>query len=106
MRKALFFLALASGCEGDHRAHVECAGSPGGLSCTVTHQEGSKPVNACWAVALECAGGLKTQAKACQVVQPMGKAIKMVAESDFPNMAQCTAVSSMSVVDIKLAVVD
>lgn len=106
MRKVLMSLIFVVACTGEHKAYVECAGQPGGFGCTVSHTEGSRPIKACWAVSVECTNGVNTKAKACQVVQPMGKASKLVPEADFPNADQCDAVSGVSVVDIKLAVVD
>lgn len=106
MRKALLIWVFVAACADDHKAYVECAGAPAGIMCTATHSEGSKPINVCWDVVIDCAGGLQTKAHACQMVQPMGKASKLVPEADFADISACTQATGISVVDLKLTVAD
>lgn len=93
-------------CTGEHKAYVECGAAGVGFNCTVSHTEGSKPIRACWAVSVECSNGTKTKGKACQVVQPMGKATKLVPNEAFPNGDKCDQATSVAVTDMKLTVVD
>lgn len=107
MRRIVFAVAVVlAACVGEHKAYVECAGAAGGFGCTVTHQQGGNPINACWAVSVECTNHLKTKAKSCQVVQPSGKAVKVVPYTDFPKGDQCDAVSAIAVTDVSLKIVE
>lgn len=95
-----FALTMLLACSPP-KAYVECA-SDGvtGFNCTVTHQQGSNPINLCWSIKLECANKIKTEARSCQQVDPEGKAGRLVPFTEFKNGEQCDTVTSSAVADL------
>lgn len=98
MRALAFFALLLMGCE-QPTAAVECSPVFDGYQCQLSHQAGPK-LEACWNISVECGNGIRTQANACQIVEPQGKATRVVPASSFPRSDECDRVVALNVVDM------
>lgn len=76
---------------GMPRAYVECLSSGNGMTCTIQHQGGSKPIHACWDMVISCAGSQSVSGHGCGDVAPEAKSSVLMPLASFAGIEQCQA---------------
>lgn len=100
----LLGLSLA-GCDlGQQKAQVYCKNNPASeaFECQVKHTQGSKKLNVCWDLVIDCEGGSSRKASACQEVASQGTATRNVPYKAF-DTKDCKP-AGLSVKNLKLKV--
>lgn len=108
-------LALAStmlfGCEKsdsgqpdpDSRVTVTCVIEDPQVACEVTHDQGTRPVRACWDVRFPCANGKVIEAKnMCTNVPPAGLVRATQSLSGGSALAACDRALAGEIMGLKL----
>jgi hypothetical protein len=90
-------IVALSGCVEQTELDVECVGDRDGVRCILEHQKGSKPVKACWDVAMTCRNGTSVRGSTCQVVEPASKAIARIPAKEMAGLDKCDVVQKSSV---------
>ena len=88
-RALILTLAFVVGCEKETRAEVRCVPANDGITCTVTHTQGSRRANVCWEAVIPCQNGSEAVGRACQLVEPQGSAIRIIPEAAMTGLQTC-----------------
>lgn len=104
MRLLIVMTLLAcAGCEKDY-VEVQCQGGGDAVDCTLRHTKGSRTVNACFELAIQCRNGTKPVARACQNGLSAGAvATRTLKDADFSNADKCDDVISTAVQNVTIS---
>lgn len=89
-------------------AYVECKSAgpllATGMTCTLDHRAGSKPLHVCWTMNVQCSNGAAATADGCGDVEPKGKSSVLMPYSAFGGrLDKCDQASGASVTGLKLS---
>lgn len=88
---------LAVACDKQEKVYVECQQGLTGATCTVTHQEGDDPAEACWDFRIACANGASVSASACHSVSVGEKAMRNIPVEQERIVGDCDSAVSATV---------
>ena len=89
---------------GQNKASVDCRNIGMGYNCSVTHTQGSKPINVCWELAVECVNGLVVTSTGCQKVNPSSSEVYFMPMTNIARVEKCDDVSFIEVRNQTIAV--
>jgi xylose isomerase len=100
----LLVLPLGACDLGQQKAQVYCKANAAieAFQCEVKHTQGTKALNVCWDVEIDCDNGQKRKASACQEVAAKGTATRNVPFKAF-DTKDCKP-SGLSVKNLKLKI--
>ncbi len=82
----------------EEKVFVSCApNSSHGMTCSITHPEGVKPLGVCFDIVARCSTLGSYTARACGIVSPEGATTVLVPLGDFQLSGGCERVTTISV---------